>query len=85
MKDNHAIIQQKNYGRQFNSEEGFDTHLKCEFEVFGKYNDDRYEERGEISYRTLYEDNLNKECQNLVLNKLTGMKWFIYIKENFLV
>ena len=37
--------------RQFNSEEGFDTHLKCEFEVFGKYNDDRYEERGEISYR----------------------------------
>jgi len=45
--------------RQFSSEEGFKTHLKCEFEVFGKYNDDRYEERGSITYKRLYLDNLN--------------------------
>ena len=58
--------------RQFDSEEAAKTHLQCEFEVFGKYNDDRYEQRGNISYKTLYKDNLNQKCQNLVLDNLKG-------------
>ena len=69
--------------RQFSSEEGFKTHLKCEFEVFGKYNDDRYEERGSISYERIYYDNLNKECQNLVMNQLTGIEKVHLYKREF--
>ena len=69
---------------KFNSEEGFSTHLKCEFEVFGKYNDDRFEKRGNISYERIYKDNLNKQCQDLLLNKLTGNeKVYLYKREFF--
>ena len=44
---------------KFNKEEAVETHLKCDMEVFGQYNDDRYENKGNISYKKLYKDNLN--------------------------
>ena len=47
--------------RQFDFEEAGKTHLKCDIEVYGKYNDDRYENKGNISYKKLYEDNLDFE------------------------
>ena len=58
--------------RKFDSLEAVDTHLQCEFEIFGKYSDDRYEQRGNITYKTLYNDNLNFECQLLVLDDIQG-------------
>ena len=69
--------------RQFSLGEGFKSHLKCELEVFGNYSDDRYEERGEISYKRLYQDNLNTECKNLVLNLLTGDEMVHLYKREF--
>ena len=44
--------------RKFDSDEVADSHLSCKFEVLGKLNDDRYENKGSITYKKLYEDNL---------------------------
>ena len=46
--------------RQFDSCKIADNHLKCKLEVFGKLNDDRYENKGSITYKMLYKDNLPK-------------------------
>ena len=45
--------------RKFVSDEVGEEHLKCEFEVFGKLNDDRYENRGDITYKKIYNSNIN--------------------------
>jgi hypothetical protein len=34
--------------RKFDSKEATETHLQCEFEVFGRYSDERYEQKGNI-------------------------------------
>ena len=44
--------------RTFLFEEAGAHHLECELEVFGKFEDDRYSHRGDITYYKLYEDNL---------------------------
>ena len=43
-------------------------------EVFWQYKDDRYKNKnkGNISYKRLYEDNLNKKCQDIILGYLNG-------------
>ena len=46
--------------KKFDFKEAVETNLKCDNDVFGKYNDDKYENKGNISYKRLYEDNLNK-------------------------
>lgn len=56
--------------KSFSSNEGFEINLQCDMEIFGKYSDDRYEQRGYITYERLYEDNLNSNCQNKVLRSL---------------
>ena len=69
--------------RKYSSKEGFETNLKCDMEIFGKYNDDRYEERGEISYKRLYQDNLNSECQSIVVPNLSGNEMAHLYKREF--
>ena len=69
--------------RQFNSIEAADTHLQCEIEVFGKYTDDRFEQKGNITYKKLYEDNLNSKCQSLVLKYLKGNEVISLYKREF--
>ena len=69
--------------RQLSSREGFSTNLKCHMEIFGKYTDDRYEERGVISYKRLYQDNLNLECQNIVVPNLVGNELVHLYKREF--
>ena len=32
--------------------------MKCELEIFGQLTDDRYDNKGDINYYKLYEDNL---------------------------
>ena len=51
--------------------------------IFDKYYDDRYEKKESISYKQLYEDNLNSECQDLILNNLTGSEEVSLYKREF--
>ena len=44
--------------RKFVSEEAGEENLKCELEIFGQLTDDRYDNKGDITYYKLYEDNL---------------------------
>ena len=69
--------------KQFSKEEGFKTHLQCEFEVFGNYEEKRYEERGSITYKRLYLDNLNSECQNLIIKDVNDKKIVHLYKREF--
>ena len=68
----------------FDYEEAGKTHLKCDIEVFGKYNDDRYENKGNISYKKLYEDNLDSQCQEMIFDDLTGNEEMSLFKREFL-
>ena len=68
----------------FDYEEAGKTHLKCDIEVFGKYNDDRYENKGNISYKKLYEDNLDSQCQEMIFDDLTGNEEVSLFKREFL-
>ena len=43
--------------KKFVSKEAGNQHLKCELEIFGKFTDDRFEQKGDISYNQLYYDN----------------------------
>ena len=58
--------------KKFADEEAVDTYLKCDMEVYSKYNDDRYENKGNITYKKLYEDNLNQRCKDIILNHLNS-------------
>ena len=69
---------------KFNPEEEVKTHLKCDLEVFGKYNDDRYENKGNISYVRLYMDNLNQKCRDMILTYLTGKEEVSLFQREFL-
>ena len=68
----------------FDYEEAGKTHLKCDIEVFGKYNDDRYENKGNISYKKLYKDNLDSQCQEMIFDDLTGNEEMSLFKREFL-
>ena len=67
--------------RQFDSKEKVETHLECELEVFGKSIDDRYEYKGDITYKKLYEDNLSKDNQDLVMDNIKDEKVSLYKRE----
>ena len=67
--------------RQFDSQERAETHLECGLEVFGKSTDDRYEYKGDISYKKIYEDNLSKNNQDLVMDDIKDEKVSLYKRE----
>ena len=67
--------------KKFDSDEGGENHLKCELEIFGKLNDDRYENKGNITYKQLYIDNLSKYNYELVKNDLKDEKVNLYKRE----
>ena len=69
--------------KSFSSKESFETNLKCDLEIFGEYVDNRYEQRGNISYEQLYEDNLNLECQNIVLRNVSHTEEVTLYKREF--
>ena len=70
--------------KKFNPEEAEETHLKCDIEVYGKYNDDRYKNKGNISYKRLYEDNLNQICKDMILNYLSDKENVSLYQREFL-
>ena len=67
--------------RKFDSDEAGEEHLKCELEIFGKLNDDRYENKGDITYKQLYIDNLSKDNFELIEDDLEGEKVSLYKRE----
>ncbi len=69
--------------KKFASKEAVETHLKCEYEVFGNYSDERYEQKGNITYLRLYKDNLNSESQNFVIDKIKGDEVVYLYKREF--
>ena len=64
--------------RKFDSCEIADSHLKCKLEVFGKLTDDRYENKGSITYKMLYKDNLPINSKTLLLDKIKDEKVSLY-------
>ena len=68
--------------RKFDSDEAGDEHLKCELEIFGKLTDDRYSQKGGITYRKLYEYNLSPTNQHLIFDDLDpNLKVSLYSRE----
>ena len=71
--------------RKFDSDEAGEEHLKCELEVFDKLNDDRYENKGDITYKKIYEDNLGSGIYNSLFkdveDKLAKTKVSLYKRE----
>ena len=53
--------------RKFYSREVGEQHLKCKNEIFGKVIDDRYENKGDITYQQLYKDNIPEYSYNFFL------------------
>ena len=70
--------------RKFDSEEYSESNLNCHLDIFEKTNDDRFEIRGNIPYKLLYEENLSSENQKLVLNDLNGNELVSLYKKEFL-
>ena len=71
--------------RKFASDEEGKKHLECELEVFGKLNDDRYNNRGDITYQKIYKDNLGSAIYNFLFKeldeKLKNKKVTLYKRE----
>ena len=59
--------------RTFVSEEAGEENLKCKHEVFGKYEDDRFDNKGDITYDKLYQDNLGSNY-NIFDNEIEELK-----------
>ena len=39
-------------------------------QIFGKYNDDRFIRKEDITYKRLYADNLNEKSKEVVMDKI---------------
>ena len=52
--------------------------MECSLEIFGKKIDDRYENKGAITYKRIYEDNLPSESKSEMLKKVGNQKVSIY-------
>ena len=69
--------------RQFDSEEAKQTRLRCNLTIFGRSQDDRYEQKGSITYRQLYKDNLNQRSRDLVMDNIKGDEYVYLYKREF--
>jgi hypothetical protein len=67
--------------RKFIDDEYADEHLECEVQVFGKLTDDRYINRGSVTYDEIYHENLDQEYYDMMKNKLGDYKVSLYSRE----
>ena len=68
--------------KKFYTKELTQEHLKCELDIFGKLNDDRYDNKGNITYKKIYEDNLSSGNQYLILDNIKNEeKLSLYSRE----
>ena len=62
-----------------------DNHLECtNITVFDKNTDDRYIQRGNITYKKIYQENLNSRSQRIVFNGSIGYETVNLYKREFL-
>ena len=52
-------------------------------QIFGKYNDDRFIRKEDITYKRLYADNLNEKSKEVVMDKI-GYETVSLYKREFL-
>ena len=67
--------------RKFHDYENAKNHLKCDLEIFGKLNDERYENKGDISYKTIYQDNLSNDFKDSLIGEIKEEKVSLYKRE----
>ena len=60
--------------RKFSSDEAGEGYLKCKVEIFGKLTDERYINKGDITYDILYRENLISNNYQLLKLKLNNYK-----------
>ena len=71
--------------RKFSPMEVMETHLNCtNITIFGKKIDDRFIQRGSITYRRLYKDNLDLISERIVFNSSIGYETVNLYKREFL-
>ena len=70
--------------RKFISKEIADSHLKCEYQIFGKATDDRYVKKGGITYYDLYKSILDSKYLNLFSTNELSTKYVSLYKREFL-
>ena len=70
--------------KKFANSEAAETHLNCtNIQIFNKVSDDRYIEKGEITYKKLYEENLNEKAKNITINNVTDNEIVHLYKREF--
>ena len=70
--------------KKFANSEATETHLNCtNIQIFNKVSDDRYIEKGEITYKKLYEENLNEKAKNITINNVTDNEIVHLYKREF--
>ena len=67
--------------RKFISKEAVEEHLECELEILGKTTDDRFEQKGDITYRQIYHDNIPENRFDKLKDKLKEYKVSLYSRE----
>ena len=69
--------------RQFSPIETDETHLTCaNIQINGKGSDDRYIKKGEITYKKIYDENLNDRAKKIVYDNITSNETiYLYKRE----
>jgi uncharacterized membrane protein len=71
-------------GENFISDEVASTKLECNIEIFRKLKDDRYENKGDITYKQIYKENLPTKSQDLILKEIKNDEKVSLYKRVFL-
>ena len=69
--------------KSFSYSEVDETHLNCTIKVFDKNNDDRFLEKGNITYKKLYEDNLDEKLRKEIIVRMKGNESVYLYKREF--
>ena len=69
--------------RSFYPSEADDTHLNRTLEILNKSSDDRYIENGNITYKRLYEDNLDENLREGIIDRMKGNESVYLYKREF--
>ena len=67
--------------KKFDSDEVGEEDLKCDLEIFGEFTDNRYDNKGSITYHKLYEDNLSTESQDLLFDDIGDESVSLFTRE----
>ena len=67
--------------KKFHSDEAGDGHLECEETIENVENDKRYKAIGQVTYKSLYTDNLSEENKKILLGSVGNAKVTLYKRE----